>query len=164
MINVNDKMQKNYSYELSAKMGGDFAVDFKPELTPKEMLEMGVFEGKYINDCQDEFPQDWFTKAKLSKDKPNPELNYFKVKSRQSLQEWQNKDWIIEPDVRGWFQWYCRYYMGRRIKEVDDKQIKRWKSFKRHKAQVENNCTKNEVTCRPKQRQALLQWAYNPFE
>ncbi len=162
-IIVNDKMQKNYSYELSEPMGKNFAPNFKPELTPKEMLKLGIFEGKYLTDCKNEFPSDWFKNAKLSPLKPNPELNYFKIKSRQPLSIWRQKGWIIEPDPRGWFQWYCRYYMGRRIDTVDKKQISRWNSFKRHKKQIEKNCDSLDMTCRPKQRQALLQWAYNPL-
>lgn len=163
MIVVNDKMQSNYSYDLSAREGKDFAPNFLPELTPFEMLEFGVFEGHYLNDCRNEFPSYWFENAKLSLDKPDINYNYFKVKSRQSLQIWQQKGWIIGPDIRGWFQWYCRYYMGRRLPNVDAIQIKRWKAFKRHKAQIEKNCRIGDLNCRKKQRQALLQWAYNPF-
>lgn len=161
-ITVNDLMQQGYEYVLSEPMGENFSLDFKPYFTPKEMLEYGVFEGKYCNDCKDEFPADWFENAKTS-DKANPELNYFGIKSRQSLQIWQEKEWIIGPDPRGWFQWYCRYYMGRRIEDVDQAQIKRWKSFARHAGQIKANCDPGDILCRPKQRQALLQWAYDPF-
>ena len=163
MVIVNDKMQQGYEYELSEKIGENFAHDFKPELTPKQMLELGVFEGHYLNDCKLEFPSDWFKNAKLSPQFADVTQNYFGVKSRLSLCQWQQKGWIIEPDVRGWFQWYCRYYMGRRISEIDDIQIKRWKSFKRHYVQVTKNCFMFDLNCRKKQRQALLQWAYNPF-
>lgn len=160
---VNDKMQKGYEYDLTEPEGKNFAPDFKPELTPQQMLEMGVFEGKYLNDCRKEFPEQWFKKAEISPDKPDVGKNYFQIKSRLSLQEWQRRGWIIEPDPRGWFQWYCRYYRGRRLPLVDEWQIKRWKAFTRHKAQVEKNCLIGDLECRPKQRQALLQWAYNPF-
>ena len=159
-IVVNDRMQQGYSYVLEAGTGRISHDDFTPHFTPKEMLAMGVFEGKYLNDCRDEFPQSWFDGAKLS-DKPDPSLNYFGIKSRQPLSEWQRKGWIIEPDPRGWFQWYCRYYLGRRLPGVDDKQIKRWRNFARHAAQVRKNCDQNELSCRPRQRQALLQWAYD---
>jgi hypothetical protein len=127
------------------------------------MLELGVFEGHYLTDCQNEFPKDWFVKAKLSLNYPDVHKNFFGVKSRLSLQVWKDKGWIIYPDVRGWFQWYCRYYMGRRIPELDGLQIKRWKAFKRHLAQVEQNCLPFDLDCRKRQRQALLQWAYNPI-
>lgn len=160
---VFDKMQQGYKYELEAPAGKDFAADFKPELTPKQMLEMGVFEGHYLNDCRAEFPEDWFINAKLSPDRADINANYFKIKSRMSLAEWQRRGWIVGPDPRGWFQWYCRYYMGRRLPEVDAWQIKRWKAFRRHKAQIVQNCVPFDVDCRKRQRQALLQWAYNPF-
>ena len=163
MIIVNDKMQHNYIYEREEAEGANFAADFKPELTPKEMLELGVFEGHYLNDCREEFPASWFENAKLSPLHPDVNCNCFKIKSRLSLSEWQKRGWIYPPDVRGWFQWYCRYYMGRRIPAVDAVQIKRWRAFKRHKAQIEKNCRMLDFECRPKQRQALLQWAYNPF-
>lgn len=162
-IIVNDKMQQGYSYELSEPMGQNFAPEFKPELSPQQILEYGAFEGKYMTDCQTEFPREWFIKAKLSPQHPDHKQNCFKLKSRLSLQEWQRRGWIIGPDPRGWFQWYCRYYMGRRISEIDRKQIQRWRAFNRHRAQVEYNCMYGDLDCRPRQRQALLQWAYNPF-
>ena len=161
-IDVHDKMQRDYRYKISAPVGQDFAPDFKPYLTPQEMLEHGVFEGKYLNDCRDEFPAAWFEKAKLSA-APDPSLNYFGIKSRQSLQVWRSKGWILDEDPRGWFQWYCRYYQGRRCADIDAHQIKRWKAFARHAGQVKANCDAGNMLCRPRQRQALLQWAYNPF-
>lgn len=161
-IHVNDTMQSDYSYNLVAPEGEDFDPDFKPDLSPKEMLAMGVFEGKYCNDCKGEFPADWFKDAKLS-DKADPDLNYFGVKSRQPLSVWREKGWIYGPDPRGWFQWYCRYYMGRRLPDIDAIQIKRWRSFARHAGQIRANCDPGDIHCRPRQRQALLQWAYDPF-
>ena len=139
MIKVFDKMQQGYVYEYSAPIGRHFAPDFKPELTPKQMLSLGVFEGHYMTDCQSEFPLSWFEGAKLSPKRASNNCNCFKIKSRMSLKEWQKRGWILEPDPRGWFQWYCRYYMGRRIDDIDLLQIKRWKAFKRHKAQVYKN-------------------------
>lgn len=163
MIIVNDKMQKNYTYDLVEEEGKNFAKDFTPEISPIQMLELGVFEGHYLNDCKNEYPKRWFENARLSIDEPDERINCFGVKSRQPLSEWKRKGWIIGPDIRGWFQWYCRYYMGRRISEVDKIQIKRWKSFRRHKAQLMKNCLVMDFECRKRQRQALLQWAYNPF-
>ncbi len=166
IIKVNDLMLSDYYYKLTEPIGKNYHPDFKPELTPPEMLKLGIFEGKYLNDCTDEFPKEWYEKAldKLSKT-PNEKLNYFKVKSRQPLSVWIEKEWIIpgDPDIRGWFQWYCRYYLGRRSPEVDLRQIKRWKAFTRHLGQIHANCLPKDLTCRPRQRQALLQWAYNPF-
>ena len=155
-------MQRDYSYELSAAPGRGFAEDFRPAFTPAEMLRLGVFEGKYCNDCRGEFPASWYAKARLS-EVPDPSLNCFGVKSRQPLQVWRDKGWIIGPDPRGWFQWYCRYYLGRRLPKVDARQIARWKGFARHAGQIRANCEPHDLDCRPRQRQALLQWAYDPF-
>jgi hypothetical protein len=162
IVIVRDRMQSGYRYVIAARPGRGFAPDFKPHFTPKELLALGVFEGKYCNDCQAELPGDWFVHARLS-DRPNPSLNCFGVKSRLSLSEWRARGWIVGPDPRGWFQWYCRYWIGRRLPEVDQIQIKRWRAFARHTAQVRKNCKPGDLFCRPRQRQALLQWAYNPF-
>ncbi len=159
-ITVNDTMQQGYEYELSEPMGKNFSPDFMPDLTPKEMLALGVFGGKYMTDCQEEFPKDWFTKAKLSSKEKDISLNYFSVNASQSLNEWQQKGWIHPQDPRGWFQWYCRYYMGRRT-EDDARQIRRWRAFKRHKSAVKKNCERYDFGCRKKQRQALLHWGYD---
>jgi len=158
---VNDLMQKNYRYTLTEPIGQNFDKDFKPELTPKEMLKLGVFGGKYMTDCRDEFPEDWFTSAKLCHEKHDPNLNFFGINASMPLYVWQRKGWIYHEDPRGWFQWFCRYYMGRRIPEEDARQIKRWKAIKRHISQIKNNCAKKDLGCRQKQRQAVLHWAYD---
>lgn len=158
---VRDKMQSNYSYVLTQPMGKNFRADFSPELTPKELLKIGVFGGKYMTDCQDEFPSDWFIDAKLSPNKKDISLNYFSVDASQPLDEWNRKGWIYPDDPRGWFQWYCRYFMGRRITEEDDRQIKRWRAFTRHMGAIKKNCESFDHSCRKKQRQALLHWAYD---
>lgn len=155
---VNDLMQKDYVYSCTESAGRNFDPEFKPELTPKQMLELGVFGGKYVTDCKNEFPKSWFTKAKLNHDKHDPGLNYFKVNASQPLKIWKDKGWIHKEDPRGWFQWYCRYYMGRRH-EDDRRQIKRWKAIRRHIGSLRKNCSKRKMTCRPRQRQALLHWA-----
>lgn len=157
---VSDKMQKNYTYTLSQKTGTNFHPDFKPELTPKEMLELGVFGGKYMTDCIKEFPKNWFKNAKLCPKRHNPKLNYFGVNASQKLSVWRQKGWIHPDDPRGWFQWYCRYFMGRRH-EDDLRQIKRWKAMKRHLSQINKNCATKDLNCRRKQRQALLHWAFD---
>ncbi|MDH4330923.1 MAG: hypothetical protein OEV93_05255 [Candidatus Moranbacteria bacterium] len=162
-IVVSDKMQKNYRYQLMEPIGKNFRSDFEPELTPKEMLRLGVFGGRYMRDCASEFPDDWFSGAKFHAENTpghNPKLNFFEVDASQPLSVWRKKGWIHEDDPRGWFQWYCRYYMGRRH-EDDDRQIKRWRAFKRHWSAVKNNCEKGDLSCRKKQRQALLHWAYD---
>jgi hypothetical protein len=158
---VDDKMQTGYVYYLTEPAGKNFHPDFEPHLTPKEMLELGVFGGKYMTDTKDEFPDDWFENAKLSPEKKDPSLNFFGVDASMPLSHWQKRGWIYKEDPRGWFQWYCRYYMGRRIPQEDDRQIKRWRSFRRHWGVVEKNCQKKDFDCRRKQRQALLHWAYD---
>ena len=162
LITVNDSMQTNYTYQLSENAGQGFDARFTPSFSPSDMLKMGIFEGKYCNDCQNELPTSWFLEARVG-DYPKPELNYFRVKSRQSLKVWKEKGWIHGPDPRGWFQWYCRYYMGRRLNEIDNLQIKRWRQFSRHAGQIRANCEPGDIFCRRKQRQALLQWAHDPF-
>ena len=179
-VYVYDKMQYGYSYVLTESPGKNMA--FAPELTPAKMLEMGVFEGKYMNDCLLEFPKEWFLKAlqkgTLSPQGANPDINYFKIKSRLNLDKWEDYGWVpnqegnvakqypllsdpsANDDIRGWFQWYCRYWMGRREPEIDDVQIKRWNAFRRHAGQIRANCRPGDVTCRPRQRQSLVQWAY----
>lgn len=160
-IVVNDRMQQDYRYFLSAPTGGNFAPDFQPELTPRQMLELGVFCGKYLTDCQGEFPPSWFARAKLSPRHPNCSLNYFGVNASQPLATWRNNGWIHPDDPRGWFQWYCRYYLGRRMGAEDRRQIGRWKAMRRHVSQIRKNCEPGDPLCRPRQRQALLHWAYD---
>ena len=157
---VNDRMQRRYRYALVAPAGRHFDPRFTPQLTPREMLALGVFGGKYMTDCRDEFPASWFRRAKLSPARRNPELNYFGVNASQPLSVWRAKHWIYHEDPRGWFQWYCRYYQGRRCPD-DDRQVGRWRAIARHVAQIRNGCMKGDLTCRPRQRQALLHWAYD---
>ena len=161
---VNDTMQKNYTYELDEPIGKNFDPEFKPQLTPAEMLELGVFGGIYMRDCMDEFPKSWFKNAKFAPSeikKHTASINYFGKNASQSLSIWKKNGWIYKDDPRGWFQWYCRYYMGRRIKKEDTRQIKRWKAIARHITQVRNNCRAGDEFCRPRQRQAILHWAYD---
>ena len=153
---VHDLMQDGYVYELTEPVGENFDLSFKPELTPPEMLKLGVFGGKYMTDCQKEFPVKWFKDAKLSPEFSNPKLNFFGVEASQSLEVWRKKGWIYPGDPRGWFQWYCRYYMGRRLGSEDQRQIKRWLAIKRHLAQIKKNCLAGDLSCRRRQRQALL--------
>lgn len=160
IIVVNDKMQKGYSYEITQPMGKNFHQDFNPQLTPKQMLRMGIFGGKYMTDCEKEFPNDWFKNAKLCSERHDKTLNYFGVNASQPLSVWIAKGWIHPDDPRGWFQWYCRYYMGRRHSD-DVRQIKRWKAMRRHVYQLIKNCKPGDINCRQKQRQALLHWSYD---
>lgn len=218
-VHVWNKMEKNYSYTLDVAPGTNFGEGFHPRYTPGEMLAMGVFEGKYLNDCLTEFPAEWFLEAiradRLRPTGPTVEVNYTKADSRLPLSEWRRKGWVptsgtrttgrpesrsilsdakrnpdergrrdaharpssaqtkvghkdllsnpaLNPDERGWFQWYCRYWMGRRIPDLDAEQISRWRAFKRHAGGVKANCSPGDMACRPRQRQALLQWSWNP--
>lgn len=160
-VTVHDDIQDGYSYELSVPSGKNFDAEFQPELTPKQMLELGVFGGHYLNDCRDEFPSEWFEHARLSGHGPDSSYNFFDIAASQPLHLWQSKGWIYDDDPRGWFQWYCRYFMGRRIPGEDRRQIKRWKAIRRHVAQVKNACHPGDLSCRRRQRQALLHWAYD---
>lgn len=158
---VNDRMQRNYRYVCTKPMGRSFDPDFTPDLTPAEMLHLGVFGGKYMTDCRDEFPESWFRRAKLSPEGRDPSLNFFGVDASQPLSEWRRKGWIHSDDPRGWFQWYCRYYMGRRMPDEDHRQIGRWRAIRRHIGQIKRNCEPGDLFCRKRQRQALLHWAYD---
>jgi hypothetical protein len=157
---VNDLMQQGYTYYLTEPVGENYHPEFMPELTPAELLEMGVFGGKYMTDCRDEFPAEWFAKAKLCHEIHDPRLNYFRINASKPLSYWRERGWIHNDDPRGWFQWYCRYYMGRRCSD-DERQIKRWKAMKRHISQIRINCMPGDLNCRRRQRQALLHWAYD---
>lgn len=184
-IQVHDKMQTNYSYTLEHAPGTGFSAEFQPYFSPAQMLRLGVFGGKYLNDCLTEFPAEWFMDAialeKLSPQGSDIDLNLFQIDSRLPLTEWRKKGWVpssnkgksskhptlsdpdLNKDPRGWFQWYCRYWMGRRVPELDAVQIQRWKAFARHSGAVKKNCKSSDLGCRPRQRQALLQWAWNPY-
>jgi hypothetical protein len=159
-VTVNDLMQKKFSYFLTEPVGKNFHPEFKPALTPKQLLRMGIFGGKYMSDCAKEFPADWFAKAKLYHVRHDPALNFFGVNASQPLSVWRKKGWLHPDDPRGWFQWYCRYYAGRRSPD-DERQIRRWKAMARHVAQIKKHCQKGRMNCRKKQRQALLHWAYD---
>ena len=158
---VNDRMQCGYRYERVAPAGRALDPGFAPELTPAEMLELGVFCGKYMTDCRAEFPASWFAKAKLATGSADCSLNYSGLQASKPLREWRAKGWLHPDDPRGWFQWYCRYWSGRRMADEDSRQIGRWRAFRRHAAQVRRHCEPGDPFCRPRQRQALLQWAYD---
>jgi hypothetical protein len=161
-VHVSEEYQDGYSYPLVRKPGDDFSPDFQPELTPKQMLQLGVFGGDYFNQVPEEFPKNWFTGVEFTrKGSADASLNCFTVNASQPLAVWQKKGWIYEEDPKGWFLWYCRYYMGRRIATEDARQIKRWRAMRRHIAQLHKTCQPLDLECHPRQRQALLHWAYD---
>ena len=160
---ANDRMQKGYEYERTEPVGTNFDPEFKPQLTPQEMLELGVFGGVYMRDCVKEFPAGWFVQAKFAPAGTRmhlADINYFGVNASQPLSVWKSKGWIHPDAPRGWFQWYCRYYMGRRHAD-DARQIGRWKAMVRHVAQIVHSCRPKDYSCHTRQRQALLHWAYD---
>ena len=157
---VNDRMQRGYVYYRTAPVGRQFAPGFQPQLTPAQMLRLGVFGGKYMTDCRREFPASWFSRAKLCATHRDARLNCFGVNASQSLATWRRNGWIHPQDPRGWFQWYCRYYMGRRSPD-DARQIRRWRAIARHVAAIRANCAPGDCGCRRRQRQAVLHWAYD---
>jgi hypothetical protein len=157
---VIDRMQQGYVYHRTEPVGRRFAETFRPELSPKDMLRLGVFGGKYMTDCRREFPASWFAHARLSPGRRDGRLNHFGVNASQSLAAWRRNGWIHPQDPRGWFQWYCRYYMGRRTSD-DRRQIRRWRAIARHVAAIRANCERGDLDCRRRQRQAVLHWAYD---
>ena len=157
---VSDRMQRGYVYYRTEPIGRHFAPGFLPQLTPGEMLCLGVFGGRYMTDCRAEFPAGWFTGARFSSGRRDARLNYFGVNASQSLATWRRNGWIHSQDPRGWFQWYCRYYMGRRTAD-DARQIRRWRAIGRHVAAIRKNCEPGDLECRRRQRQAVLHWAYD---
>ncbi len=161
IVKVDETYQKGYEYSLTYPEGQTFHHEFKPELTPKQMLQLGIFGGNYFNEIPSEFPVDWFRGVELSPGGAEPELNFFHVNASQPLSVWQKKGWIYFEDPKGWFLWYCRYYRGRRIPEEDQRQIKRWKAMRRHVKQLQKSCKPRDLGCHPRQRQALLHWAYD---
>lgn len=116
--------------------------DFTPNKSPVEMLSEGAFGGSYyrpiysktlrtsIEDDWEELPDDWLTGLNVETHLTSPhydaEINKFRVKCGQSIEEWEAAGWISHShDVRGWFQWYTRFFMGRRCDD-DDRQVGRW--------------------------------------
>lgn len=159
-VEVDDLMQHGYAYLRTEPIGKNFHADFRPELTPRQLLELGIFGGKYMTDCRTEFPEDWFERARLCPAFHDAQLNCFGVNASQPLSVWKANGWIYHEDPRGWFQWYCRYYMGRRCPD-DHRQVRRWRAIRRHLVQLQRNCERYDMSCRRRQRQALLHWAYD---
>ena len=161
IASTNQYDEPGYSYTLTEPVGQNFNPAFAPAYTPTEMLALGIFGGKYLNDDLLEYPMEWFLSARVSLLKPNYSLNAMPgSQSNLPRSAWAEKGWLTKEDGKGWFQWYCRYYLGRRIEAEDQRQITRWRAFVRHAGQVRANCQIGDLQCRPRQRQALLQWSH----
>jgi hypothetical protein len=107
--------------------------EFQPNLTPKEIIQAGSFGGCYFkqitsrvtgqtySDAWREFPYDWFEGLAITEQVAsttyNKEINTYKVSCGSSVQQWEESDWVTEIDPYGWFQWYCRFYLGRRCSD-----------------------------------------------
>ena len=84
-IIVDDRMQSGYRYRMVKPVGRCFDLSFKPQLTPRQVLTLGVFGGKYMTDCVDEFPAVWFARAKLSPAGYDAALNCFGVRETEAV-------------------------------------------------------------------------------
>jgi len=159
--------------------------EFKPNLSPHQILKMGAFGGTYFRpiyssvtkkhykseDVIKEYPKSWFKGIDIEKmvtsSKYDKKVNKYGVKCGSELEDWEKSGWMHEQDPYGWFQWYCRFYMGRRIKEEDDRQISRWLGLGRFKNRLYGMIEKkkgieslNDITISPVIRQVLQHWAY----
>jgi len=163
--------------------------EFKPNLSPKEVLQMGSFGGtyfrpiyssvtkqKYGKEVWQELPSDWLTglniKTQVASSLYDASRNKYKVKCGASLEEWENSGWMREQDPYGWFQWYCRFYQGRRTDD-DERQIGRWSNCCGEKGRWKNNliskivkagCGWDNYNISPVVRQTLQHWGYQLTE
>ena len=152
----------------------DILEEFKPMLTPKEMLHKGIFGGTYFAELIDHnnFPSDWFEgldESYYCSSNYLSHINLFKIRSGQTQKEWEEKGWIHEDDPRGWFEWYCKFFLGRRH-EDDQRQINRWKAFCGQNGRWKNTiytklyregCPISEsFNVSPRIQQSLLHWSY----
>ena len=148
-------------------------IKFNPDLTPREIILTGAFGGNYFAGDLDRLELDkWFENidARLyASEKYSLKTNKFKVRSGSSLEYWQKSGWIHDEDPKGWFEWYCKYYIGRRH-EDDIRQIKRWLAFCGPKGRFRNAIynkifksglkIENSKDISPRIQQSLLHWSY----
>lgn len=165
-----DKSKSNTPIGVTSPIAFQDHSRFKPVLTPLSILCLGAFNGSYFHDWPEypyskELPKRWMNlalKAGKISVKSNTDINYFKIKSGLERSSWLKSGWISEYDPLGWFEWYCKFYCGRRIPHEDHRQISRWCSYKRHSSAVSNTCP-GDLSCHRRQRQSLIHWAYDPF-
>jgi len=163
--------------------------EFSPNLSPKEVLSMGSFGGtyfrpiysgvtkqKYGSEVWKELPEDWLQglniKSQVSCSVYDPKVNNYGVKCGASLEEWEGSGWIVKQDPYGWFQWYCRFFQGRRT-EDDTRQVGRWARCAGATGRWKNNliskivkagCAWDNYGVSPVVRQTLQHWAYRLTE
>jgi len=162
---------------------------FQPNLTPKEMIQAGTFGGCYFNPrggkkgflkrpilvASKEFPEEWFenmSKGLYENRVYKSYRNLYQVKAGQDQHYWEEHGWINEQDPRGWFQWYCRFYLGRRTAD-DARQISRWTGVGGEKGRWKNNLLNkivssnrrfDDASISPVVRQTMLHWAIEVTE
>ena len=165
-------------------------IDFKPNLSPHDVLRKGSFGGTYFRNIYSqvvgkklenqhlEYPKAWFKDLDITNMitsiKYEPKINTYKVKCGQSLTDWEDSGWISNLDPFGWFQWYCRFYLGRRHSIEDERQIKRWRNITGEKGRHRNtlitliyrerqknkDISIHDITISPARRQTLQHWGY----
>jgi len=159
--------------------------DFKPNLSPKEVMQLGSFGGtyfrpiksgvtneKYGSEVWKEYPSDWFEGLNIGRQVASPNynntVNKYQVKCGASLEEWESSGWMKAQDPYGWFQWYCRFYLGRRTDD-DARQVSRWLKCCGPKGRWKNNligkCVRqgkafDNKAVSPVVRQTLQHWGY----
>ena len=158
--------------------------DFRPNLTPKEVLHRGSFGGGYFRRIKSavtgetysgaykEFPTDWFKDLNIPREITSAQyrldVNRYKVKCGGSLDMWESSGWISPIDPYGWFQWYCRFYLGRRSTD-DQRQISRGLGVCGKKGRFRNQligmCSRtqkrfDDPSVSPVIRQSLQHWGY----
>lgn len=159
---------------------------FAPNLTPLQMIRAGVFGGCYFNPRggrpgiispkgidinYKEFPSSWFAglhESLFISRRYVIATNKYGVKAGQDQAAWEQSGWIHPQDPRGWFQWYCRFFMGRRSAD-DERQVDRWARCTGPRGRWKNAlCSKikqnnrawDDASISPVIRQTLLHWAY----
>lgn len=163
--------------------------EFHPNMTPKEVLQAGSFGGTYFRPIYSsvtgkqykdeallELPSDFTEglnrKKMVTSSKYDEGVNTYKVKCGGSLEMWEESGWIHKQDPYGWFQWYCRFYGGRRSAD-DERQVGRWLRCAGPTGRWKNNlimkCYRggaqyNDPNISPVVRQTLQHWGYRLTE
>jgi hypothetical protein len=156
LIKSYDPLQRGYSYYVNSK--APKREDFKPDLTPYMCLRLGIFGGSYFAGYR-QFLREFPHLDHTIWPGPSADVNFYGVLASMSRREWVQRGWMHDDDPRGWFQWYCRYDMGRRHAD-DDRQIARWNAFKIRKLRAIGDDTNPQS--QPKTRQGLLHWGIRP--